>query len=435
MQATQIEQLGTLERRIGLTVSLKNVEMEVSQRLKTIARNTRIPGFRPGKAPLNMVAQQHGPSVRQEAIGQSIEQAFTSAMKEHGLRVAGFPRIEPKTEAGMEGVLECYAVFEVFPEVVIGDLSTCEITQLDVAVGEAEVDNTLTVLAKQHLTYQSVARVAQSKDRVLVNFVGRIDGEAFPGGEAQGFGVILGSGQTLPEFEQGLLGVAAGESRTIPVTFPEDYHAPHLAGKTAQFAIEVTEISEPVLPAIDANFAKTLGVLNGDVAVMRADILSSLQRESQQRIKIKMRDQVFQALLKMAPLELPKILVSSEAQRIQEAALEDMKVRNVDVTTHPLSPELVEKQAIQRVSLGLIVAHIIESQKITATKEQVLAAIEALAASYEDPQAVVAWYRQTPEKMQEMTSVVLEDHVVAWVLGQAKVIHETQSFEVLMGRV
>jgi trigger factor len=434
MQHAQIEQLGTLDRRIGLAIPVQEIETDVSSQLRNIARTVRIAGFRPGKAPMKLIAQQHGNEVRQEVMGKAIERAFSQAMSAHQLRVAGYPRIEPKPESGTEGVFECYAVFEVFPEVVLGDLSTREIKRPVFQLGEAEVDTTLAVLTRQRVVYRSVSRAAQEQDRLTLDYEGRVKGEVFEGGEAKGFVVVLGAGRTLPEFEQGLVGAVTGETRSVEVNFPADYHAAALAGKKAQFAITVREISEPVLPEVDAEFARSLGIADGDVNAMRTEILANLNSEAQQRVKIKIRDQVFQTLLDITPLELPKVLVLTEAQRIRESAQEDMRVRGMDIAQNPLPVEMIENQAKQRVALGLIVSHIIQDRQLTATQEQVIAAIESLAQSYEDPQSVMDWYRRTPEKMQEVTSGVLEDHVVAWVLSQVKQVDEPMTFEALMGR-
>ncbi len=434
MQHNQVEQLDALERRIALTVELQAVESEVSGRLKQIARTARVAGFRHGKVPMSLVTRQYGDGVRQEVLGKAIEQAFSQAVDAHKLRVAGYPRIEPRLDAPEAGKFACYAVFEVYPDIVVGDLSAREIVRPVVALGDAEVDKTLSVLAKQRAEYRSVARAAQSGARLTLDFEGRIDGEIFEGGEAKGFKVELGSGQTLPEFESGLLGATAGQTLTLTVNFPANYHASLLAGKTAIFTITVHEVAEQVLPTIDAAFAISLGMENGDVAAMRAEILANLQREVKQRVNTRLREQVMQALLEVTPFEPPKILVQTEAQRLMQQAQEDMQARGMEVANANLPMDVIGNQARQRIVLGLIVSQIIQDQHMNATQEQAMAVIDELAQSYEEPHNVIEWYRRTPEKMREVTSQVLENQVIDWVLAQARLKDEPVTFEALMGR-
>lgn len=432
MQHTEIEQLNALERRVALMVALAAVEAEVGQQLKRIARNAKVAGFRPGKVPMNIIVRQHGDEVRQEALQRAIGEAFAQVVSAHGLRVAGYPRIEPKPEVTNEGAFECYAVFEVYPEIQVGDLAGQEIVRPVVEVGEAEVDNTLAVLSKQRAAWQSVARAAQAGDRLTVDFVGTIDGVPFEGGTANGFLLEIGAGRTLPEFEQGVLGASTGETRQVAVNFPADYQASHLAGKTTQFEIVVQDISEAVLPAIDADFAMSLGIADGDVAVMRSEILANLQREADKRVQSRVRQQVWQALMAVTPFEPPKILVQEEAGQLLARAEQDVQSRGMDIAGSGLSVSLFEHQAKQRVMLGLIVSHVIQTQQLAASGEQMAAAIDVLAQSYEEPVSVVAWYRQSPERMQEVRAQVLENQVVEWVLGQVKVRDEPVAFASLM---
>ena len=432
MQHTEIEQLDALERRVGLMVGLAEVEAKVARQLKQIARSTRVAGFRPGKVPMDIVVRQHGAEVRQEVLERAIGEAFADVVNVHGLRVAGYPRIEPKPEVSNEGTFECYAVFEVYPDIVLGDLSGQEIVRPVVEVGETEVDNTLTVLSKQRASWQNVTRAAQMGDRLTVDFVGTIDGTPFDGGEAKGFLLEIGAGRTLPEFEQGLLGASAGETRQVMASFPADYQANHLAGKTAQFDIVVQTVTEAVLPAIDAEFAMSLGIADGDVAVMRAEILSNLQREAANRVQARVRQQIWQALMAVTPFEPPKALVQEESRQLLTKAEQDMRARGMDIAGSGLSLGLFENQAKQRVMLGLIVSHVIQAQQLTASADQMASIIDALAQSYEEPENVVAWYRQSPERMQEIRAQALENQVVEWVLDQVKVRDEPMTFATLM---
>ncbi|MDA8224316.1 MAG: trigger factor [Betaproteobacteria bacterium] len=429
-----MEELGALERRVNLSVELQAVEFEVANRLKHIARTVRLDGFRHGKVPMKLVERQYGGEVRQEVLARAIEQVFSQTVEKQKLKVAGFPRIEPKAEPSAEGLFEFQALFEIYPQIEIGSLADKEIVRPQVTMGEAEVDKTLDVLAKQRVRYVVQPRPAQAGDRVTLDFVGRIDGETFPGGEGSNMTLVIGAGRALPEFENGLTGMSAGERKTVDVPFPEDYHAKELAGKTAQFELAVHEVAEPVLPAIDAEFARNLGIADGDVTALRSEILGNLEREVRQRVRSQVRDQVMQLLLDTTSFEVPKTLVQAEAARLMDQARKEMQGRGMDVAGDTLPVALMEQQAHRRVALGLILSEIVQEHQLTARSGQVMQMIEELAQSYEDPDSVIAWYRDTPEKMQEITSLALEENVVDWVLGQVRVTDQPTSFEELMGR-
>ena len=434
MQQVNIEQISALERRINLSVAMQAIESEVAGRLKNMARTARIDGFRPGKVPMSVVAKQYGGEIRQEALGNAIERVFSQAVQENKFKVAGFPRIEPKTDAVDPAVFEFYAVFEVYPEIILGSLNGAEITRPMVEVGDAEVNKTIDVLRKQRVQYESADRAAQASDLVTLDYVGKVGGEIFAGGEAKGFRVVLGEGRTLPDFEAALLDVKAGDHKTFDVVFPADYQAPELAGKSAQFSVEITDVAEPKLPVVDAEFAKSLGVTDGDVTKMRTEIQANLVREVKNRIQAQVKDQVMKAILTATTVETPKSLVQNEAQRLMEQARNDMQARGMNVADIPMPTDLFEERAQRRVALGLILAEIVQSQSLEAKPEQVTAMIEEFAESYEDPQDVMAWYRKNPEKMQEIESLALENNVVEWVLGQVKVIEQVTAFDELMGK-
>ena len=434
MQHANIEQLSALERRINLSVEMQAIESEVANRLKHIARTARVDGFRHGKVPMSIVAKQYGGEVRQEVLGNAVERAFSNAVQENKLKVAGFPRIEPKTDAADQSLFEFYAVFEVYPEITLGDISTAEISRPVVAVGDAEIDKTLDVLRKQRVQYESADRAAQTNDLVTLDYIGKVDGEVFAGGEAKGFRVVIGEGRTLPDFETALLDVKAGDKKTFDVAFPADYQAMELAGKTAQFSVEVTDVAAPKLPEIDAEFAKSLGVADGDVVKMRAEIKSNLEREVKNRVQAQIKDQVMQALLAVTSVDTPKSLVQNEAQRLMEQARNDLQARGMNVADIPMPTDLFEERAQRRVALGLILAEVVQANALTAKPEQIREMIEEIAQSYEEPKDVVNWYRKNPEKMQEIESLALENNVVEWVLGQAKVTDQALAFDELMGK-
>ncbi len=434
MQSPQIETLGPLERRISLSVQLPAIEAEVAGRLRQIARTARMDGFRKGKIPMSVIGKQYGGEVRQEVIGRSLEEAFTSSVTQLGLRVAGFPRIEPAGQGAADGVLEFYAVFDVFPDIAIGDLSGIEVSQPVIEVGDAEVDRTLDILAKQRTVWKTVDRAAQQGDRVRADFAGTIDGQAFPGGEGKDMWVELGAGRTLKDFETGFIGMLAGEAKTIDVAFPEDYHGKDVAGKTAQFALSLQEVTEAVVPAIDTVFASALGIADGDVAQLRAEISGNLQREVKQRARARVKEQVMNALLETTQLALPKSMVQAEVNSMMEQMRQDLQARGMKSDDASLPVQLMEKQAERRVALGLILSDIAQKQQITAGQEQVRDMIEAQAQSYEDPQEFINWYRSSPEKMQEIRSMAMEENVVDWLLAQVKVTESPTTFEALMGR-
>ena len=434
MQTNPETQINTnpLERRIDLAVAIEDVDKEVDVRLKRLARTIKMPGFRPGKVPFKLVAQQHGPQARHEAIGEAVERVFGEAVRAQNLRVAGYPRIEARP-AGDESKLEFSAVFEVYPEIALGDISGQEIERPVLEVTDAEVDKTLNVLVKQRTTYALAERAAALADRVVIDFTGRLDGEVFPGGEAKGFGVVLGQGQMLPDFETAITGLSAGESKTFDLAFPADYHAAHLAGKTVQFDITVNAVEGPQLPAIDAEFAKSLGIQDGDVEKMRTEVKGNLEREVKKRILAKVKEQAMNAILAATPIDVPKALVEAESMNMAEAAKQDLVNRGMDVTKVPVQPAWFIDQATRRVKLGLIVADIVREKQLQATPEQIRVQVEEFAQSYEDPQDVVRWYFSQPQRLAEVEALVIENNVVDWVLANAKAGDKAVSFDELMG--
>lgn len=326
-----------LERRIDIAVSLADIEKEVDGRLKRMARTVKMPGFRPGKVPLKIVAQTHGGQARGEAVGAAVEKAFGEKVRAENLRVAGYPSIEPK-DAADEGTLAFTAVFEVYPDVVVGEFAEHKIERPALEIGEAEVDQTIEVLRKQRTSFKAVERAVAEGDRVVIDFTGRKDGEVFDGGQAQDFPFVVGAGSMLKDFETAVVGLQVGESKTFDMTFPEDYHAPHLAGQTVQFEITVKAVEEPVLPEVDADFAKSLGVADGDVAKLREEVKGNLEREVKRRIQSKIKEQVMDALITVTPIEVPKALVEAESQQLAENARRDLEMRGLKTKDIPVNP-------------------------------------------------------------------------------------------------
>jgi len=427
-----VETLGALERRVTMALPLDDIERQVDARLKKLAKDVKMPGFRPGKVPLKLVAQQYGPQVRGEVLGDAVQNAFSDAMKEANLRVAGYPKIEKKDGAD-ERALEFSATFEVYPEVKLGDVSSASIERPQVSVDEAAVDKTIEVLRKQRVRHHPAQRAAQTGDRVTVDFEGTIDGTAFPGGKGSGFAFVLGEGRMLPEFDAAATGMADGESKTFELRFPDDYHGKDVAGKTAQFALEMKKVEAPELPAIDAEFAKALGVADGDLDKMRAEIRANVEREVKKRVDARLKQQSLQALIDTTPLELPKSLVTMEAQQLVERAAADLQARGLKIEKLPFDPSAFEDSAKRRVALGLIIAELARSEGLQPKPAQVRALVEQEAQSYESPAEVVRWFYMQPERLSEMEGLALESNVVEWVLSKAKVSDTAMGFDELMG--
>jgi trigger factor len=429
---TSIEALGRLERRLNMAVPAEQIDREVEQRLRKLSRTVRLDGFRPGKVPLKIVAQHYGPQVRSEVIGDAVQKAFSEVIQEQKLKVAGYPRIERK-EGGDGKQLTFSATFEIYPDVKLGDLSAATIERPAHAVDEADLDRTIEILRKQRVSWEAATRPSQSGDRVTVDFTGRIDGNEFPGGKGSAMAVVIGEGRVLPEFEAGLTGVGAGERKTFQVTFPADYPGKEVAGKTANFEVGVQKVEAPKLPAIDGEFAKALGVADGDTAKMREEVMANVEREVKKKIASELKQKVMQALIDSTTLELPKSLVEIELQRIVQQARADLEARGVKLERLPVSREALEAQARRRVTLGLILAELVKSHDLGAKPEQVRALVTEHAQTYEQPFEVVRWVYSEPQRLNEFEGLAVESNVVNWVLEHARVEDRSISFDDLMG--
>lgn len=427
-----VEASSPLERRIEMTVALAEIEKDVEQRLKVMSRKVKVPGFRPGKVPMKMVAQQYGSQARSEAIGEAVEKAYGEKVREQNLRVAGYPRVEPKADAS-PGQLGFTAIFEVYPEITPADISSESIAKPTLSLTDVEVNKTLDVLRKQRTTYAETDRAAIKEDRLVIDFVGRKDGEEFQGGKAEDYAVTVGGGMMLPDFEVQLEGVKAGDTKSFDVTFPADYQAAELAGATVQFDMTVKKVEAPQIPEIDAEFAKQLGVADGDVAKMLLEVRSNLEREVKKRLQGKVKEQVMEALLKVNPLDVPKALVEMESQQMAEAARRDMESRGMAMKNIPVEPSWFTDQAMRRVKLGLLLAELVKAKDLHVKPEQVRAIVDEFAETFEDPKEVVRWYYSQPQRLAEAEALALENNVVDWVLANAKVNEAPIAFDELMG--
>ena len=434
MQAN-LETLSALERRLSVSLPATDIDHEVESRLKRLSRTVKMHGFRPGKVPLKVVEQHYGPQVRQEVLGDAMQKSFGEAVRQQNLKVAGYPRFEltPRNDGAME--FEYRATFEIYPEVTVGDIAGAAIERPAFEVGEAEVDKTIEIMRKQRTRYEPVERTAQTGDRVTIDFRGTLDGADFPGASGSGQQAVLGEGRLLPDFEGGVTGMKPGETKAFDVSFPADYHGRDVAGKTARFEVTLREVAAARLPEVDAAFAKSLGVADGDLTRMRAEVRANLEREVTAKLRGRLRDQVMQALLDATRLEAPRSLVQIEIERLQLGARQELAARGIKVTAEtPLPTDLFEQQAQRRVTLGLILGEVVKQHNLFPKPEEVRKRVEEQAESYERPEEVVKWFYAAPERLRDIESVAMEDNVVAWAVGVAKVTDRKMEFDDLMGR-
>ena len=432
MQAT-IEKVSNLERRLNVALPMQEIEAEVESRLKRMARSAKMPGFRPGKVPYRLVQAQYGGQVRQEVLGDALQKSFGEAVRQQNLRVAGYPRFESQQAGEGAAEVQFSATFEVYPEIALGDLSGVEVDRPVVSVGDAEIEKTVEILRKQRVHYHEVTRAAQAGDSVVIDYAGSIDGVPFEGGTAVGHSTVLGEGRLLADFEKHVIGAAANEQRSFELTFPEDYHGKDVAGKTARFEVTVRQVAEPHLPAVDADFAKALGVADGDVAQMRSDIRANLEREVRRRTQARVKDLVMKGLLDNSSIELPKSLVQMEMERLMEGMRRDLAQRGMKAEDMQMPTEMFEPEARKRVALGLIVSDLVRRENLVAQPDKIKALVHDYAESYEHPEEVVRWYYSSPERLREVESLVLENNVVEWVLSRVKVRDKPTDFDELMG--
>ena len=434
--AVTVETLEKLERKMVLSLPLASIQSEVNARLKKMARTVKMDGFRPGKVPMNVVSQRYGYSIQYEVMNDKVGEAFANAANEAQLRVAGQPRISEK-DGAPEGELAFEAVFEVYPEVKIGDLATAEVEKVTTEVSDAAIDKTIDILRKQRRTFALRARdaAAEDGDRVTVDFEGKINGEPFDGGKAEDFQFILGDGQMLKEFEEATRGMKAGESKTFPLAFPADYHGKDVAGKTADFMVTVKKIESAHLPEVNEALAKSLGIADATVEGLRADIKKNLEREVKFRLLARNKAAVMDALVAVAELDLPNASVQAEMARLLEGARADLKKRGIkDADKVTIPDDVFRPQAERRVRLGLVVAELVRANQLQATLEQLKAHIQELASSYEKPSEVERWYFSDNNRMAEVETVVLENNVTDFVLSKAKVSEKAITFDELMAQ-
>lgn len=426
----QIENRGALERKVTLQFAKSDLLPQRQGKLKQLGKNLKIAGFRPGKVPAKMVEKQYGQQVDFELSFDHASNQFFEFAKAEKIQLVGQPRLEPKSELDAEQI-EFDAYFEVFPEVVIGDISSAQVTQYQTELSEQEVDNTLELLRKQRVVYQarSSELPAQTDDQVTIDFVGTLDGVEFSGGKADDFKFVIGQGQMLPEFEAAAIALAVGQERVFPLTFPIDYHGKDVAGKTVEFKIVMKQVEYPVLPEINDEFAASLGIAEGGVTQVRAEISKNLAREIARRTKGMLKKQAMDILSNACAFDLPAFLVSQEEERLIEMARQDLEQRGVpNAKDAPIPEGMFTPQAKERVKLGLILNSLVKEHGLKASPEQIQSEIEDQAASYDDPQEVTRWYYSDPARLSDIESIVMESNVVKYVMEKATVIDKNVTF-------
>lgn len=425
----------SLERKLTLTVAMAEVETLALKKLTQMGKKMKMPGFRPGKVPMKVVQQTYGPQAQSEAIGDVVSRIYSETVIAQNLRPAGPPEIKP-TESGQSGAeattMTFEATIEIYPEVAVPDRASLSYETVACEVTAADVDKTIETLRKQKVNYKITDRAAQDDDQVRVDFKGTLDGEAFEGGAAKDFRFVVGAGQMLPEFDRAVVGMKAGEEKTFPLSFPSDYRAEKLAGKTGEFTVTLHEVLAPELPALDDDLAKSFGIAEGGLAKLREDVEKNLKREVSGRCKAKTKQAAMDALMAVSTFDVPKAMVQSESQRMADGMRQDMVSRGMNVKDAPIPAELFAEQATKRVRLGLLVGAIVRAENLQATEDQVRAMLAEMAESYEKPEEFIRWTLSNPERRAEAEAVVIEDNVVNWASQGAKITTKSMTVDELM---
>ena len=430
--AVSVEKISNLERRMTIKVPLAPLEGQIKQKLTQLSRTAKFAGFRPGKAPIGLVNQHYGDQVRDEVYSKAVETSFGDAVEKEKLRVAGFPNIEHKPFGEAATELEYTATFEVFPEVIIGDLSKIKVEKPTLEVTDADVEKTLEVLVKQRVSYAPVKRVSKTGDRLNISLTASIDGEQVESTGDKGIDLVLGEPGRIEAFDKELTGGKAGETRKFEIKYPKDHNPEQLADKKVTYEVTYNTVSEPVYPKVDKAFAKELGVVDGDVKKMRDDIKASLEQEVEKRVKARVKEQVFQGLIDVTKLDLPGALVNAEINRMGQMAAQNLQQRGMDPKQIKLEPAMFEERAKRGTSLRLILSEVVNANKLQANADQVRAVIDAFAQSYDDPEELVKWYYADVKRLDEPSALATEENVVNWVLEKAKVSDKKIKFDELM---
>ena len=427
-----VEASGGLERRMTVEIPEERISNEVSSRLQRLSRTARVKGFRPGKVPMKVVAQQYGQAVRDEVLGEVIQSSYFEAINQEKLNPAGMPRIEPAESTEGEG-FRYVATFEVMPQPELADVSGVELERMAAEVTDADLEKMLENLRTQQSEWTPVKRKAKSGDRLNINFKGTIDGEEFAGNAGENVPVTIGSGRMIEGFEKGLTGAKSGDELTLDLQFPEDYAHKDVAGKPVQFQITVNSVEEAQLPELNEEFAKGFGIGDGSVEALRNEVRKNMERELKQALEGRNKQQVMDKLLEVNKIELPQALIDNEAENLKQQMMQQMHVPK-GKSGADLDASLFRGQAERRVSLGLILSELIKSRELKADETAIRAKVEELASTYDDPQEVIDWYFADKGRLQQIEGLALEDAVVDWVFSQGKVSEKQSSFDEVMGR-
>lgn len=430
--AVSVEKISNLERRMTIKVPLAPLEGQIRQRLSQISRTAKFSGFRPGKAPIGLVNQHYGDQVRDEVYSKAVEASFGEAVEQNKLRVAGFPNIEHKPFGEAAQDLEYIATFEVFPEIKLNDLSKVKIEKPTLEVAEADVEKTLEVLVKQRVTFDSVKRASKKGDRVNISLIASMDGQEVERTADNGIDLVLGEPGRMSAFDDALIGAKAGSTKTFEIAYPDDHNPAQLAGKTVSYEVTFNNVAQPILPEVDADFAKSLGVEDGNVDTMKAEIKASLEQEVDKRIKARVKEAVFNALIEQVEVEAPKAVIGSETNRLMQITAQNLQQRGMDPKAIQLEPSMFEQQAKRNATLRIILSEVVNTHNLQATPEQIRAMVETFAQSYEKPEDLVSWYYADVKRLDEPAALATEENVVAWVLNQVKVTNKKIKFDELM---
>ena len=428
-----VETLGALERRLNASIPKQQLQGEVEARLKYLGRTAKVHGFRPGKVPIKVLEQQYGAQVQQEVLSDVLRRSFVEAAQANSLKVAGSPDFEIKTTDLAAEQIEYSATFEIYPEVILGDMAAESVEQVTYTLTETDVDTTLATLRKQRIVFEATNRAAQNDDQVHIDFSGKLNGTTFEGGEAKDFAVVLGAGRMLPDFENAIVGMQVNETKSFDMTFPADYHGKDVAGQQVNFTVTLRAVEAPHLPELNTEFAKALGIKDGSVTTLKAEIRGNLARETERRLKTRNKDSAMNALLKISRLEVPKVLLDLEARNIMQQTLREMQERGGKIPQGmTLPPDLFIEKAQKRVKLGLILAELVKRHSLEARPDQIKALVQDYAQSFDRPQEVVEWHYADPARLQAVENLVLEDNVVEWVMNTAKLSKRVIGFNELM---
>ena len=419
-----VESTGALERRMRVELPIDAIEQQVDSRLQSVGRTAKIKGFRPGKVPPKVVRQRYGKQVREEVLSEVLQKSYTDAVTQEKLNPAGGPKIETEAEDGK--TFAYVATFEVMPEVALKNLDKIKVEKPDVQIGDADLDDMLMSLRKQKATWETVDRKAKDGDRVVVDFAGEIDGEAFQGGSGTEIPVVLGEGQMLPDFEKGLKGIKAGDEKTFKVKFPKEYHAEDLAGQKADFSITTHRVEEQVLPELNDEFAEMFNVTEGGLERFMTDVRENMEREAEQKVSGDIREQVMEALLDANPIDIPQTLKHQEAHALQHEAMQRMGIED-----HDAAPPIdnFSEAAEKRVRLGLLLRQVIADQGLKADEARVRERVEEMCASYENSADMVEIYMNNPQAMQQLEPMVVEQMAIDWLMENGKIKNKKVSFK------